>query len=190
MQALYRENSYPNVTIVPTFFRKTGVLRFQISEGKRVQFKFVSEVGEVSLSLQDAFKEDLISLINTSTTAVWERRIRSYFKASGYHDTTVNERVVDTSEIQLTINPGMRYVVGSVDFVGNRAFSDAELLREMTIKPIGGFLRNTISILRRLFRREQRRFFYEQELDTDVHRLSLFIWESGLSEVIYQSDAR
>ena len=179
MQALYRENSYPTVTIVPTFFRETGVLQFQISEGKRVQFKFVSDVGEVPLSLQDAFRDDIVSLINTSTTAVWERRIRSYFKASGYHDSTVDERVVDTSEIQLTINPGMRYVVGSVDFVGNRAFSDAELLREMTIKPIGGFLRNLVRIPRRLFRREQRRFFYEQELDTDVHRLSLLYGKAG-----------
>lgn len=179
MQVLYLESNYPNVTIVPTFFRKTGVLQFQISEGKQVQFRFVSDVGEVPLSLQDAFKADIISLINTSTTAVWERRIKSYFKASGYHDTTVDERVVDTAEIQLTINPGMRYVVGSVDFVGNRAFSEAELLREMTIKPIGGFLRNTISILRRLFRREQRRFFYEQELDTDVHRLSLLYGKAG-----------
>ena len=179
MQALYRENSYPNATIVPTYFRETGVLQFQISEGKHVQFKFVSDVGEVPLSHQDAFRDDIVSLINTSTTAVWERRIRSYFKASGYHDTTVDERVVDTSEIQLTINPGRRYVVGSVDFVGNRAFSDAELLREMTIKPIGGFLRNTISILRRLLRREQRRFFYEQELDTDVHRLSLLYGKAG-----------
>ncbi len=179
MQALYRESGYPNVTIVPTFFRETGVLQFQISEGKQVQFRFVSDVGEVPLSLQDAFKEDIISLINTSTTAVWERRIRSYFKASGYHDTTVDERVVDTSEIQLTINPGIRYIVSNVDFMGNRAFSDAELLREMTIKPIGGFLRNTISILQRLFRREQRRFFYEQELDTDVHRLSLLYGKAG-----------
>ena len=179
MQALYRENSYPNVTIVPTYFRETGVLQFQVSEGKQVQFRFVSDVGEVPLSLQDAFKEDIISLINTSTTAVWERRIRSYFKASGYHDTTVDERVVDTSEIQLTINPGMRYIVGRVDFVGNRAFSDAELLREMTMKPIVGFLQNMIHILRRLFRREQRRFFYEQELDTDVHRLSLLYGKAG-----------
>ncbi len=179
MQALYQENGYPNATILPTFFRETGVLQFQITEGKHVQFKFVSDVGEVPLSLQDAFREDIVSLINTSTTAVWERRIRSYFKAAGYHDTTVDERVVDISEIQLTINPGMRYIVGSVDFVGNRAFSDAELLREMTVEPIGGYLRNTIHMLRRLFRREERRFFYQQDLDTDVHRLSLLYGKAG-----------
>ena len=179
MQALYRENSYPTVNIVPAFFRETGVLQFQISEGKHIQFKFVSEVGEVPLSLQDAFREDIVSLINTSTTAVWERRIRSYFKTAGYHDTTVDERAVDTSEIQLTINPGMRYIVSSVSFVGNRAFSDVELLREMTMKPLRGFLRNLVRIVRRLFRREQRRYFYEQELDTDVHRLSLLYGKAG-----------
>ena len=180
MLALYQESSYPTATIEPTFFRETGVLQFQISEGRRVQFKFVSDTGEVPLSFQDAFREDIIPLINTSTTAVWERRIRSYFKAEGYQDTTVDEKVVDVSEILLTINPGMRYVVNSVSFVGNRAFSDAELLREMTMKPIGGFLRNLQArIARRFFRREQRPFFYEQDLDTDVHRLRLLYGQAG-----------
>ncbi len=180
MQALYQESRYPTATIEPTFFRETGVLQFQISEGRRVQFKFVSDTGEVPLSFQDAFREDIIPLINTSTTAVWERRIRSYFKALGYQDPTVDEKVVDVSEILLTINPGMRYVVSSVSFVGNRAFSDAELLREMTMKPIVGFLRNLQArIARRFFQREQRPFFYEQELDTDVHRLRLLYGQAG-----------
>ena len=180
MQAIYRENSYPTATIVPTFFRETGVLRFEVSEGKRVNFKFVRDDGEVPLSLQDTFKEDIVPLINTSTTAVWERRIKSYFKAAGYHDTTVDEEVVDASEIMLTINPGMQYVVSRVSFAGNRAFSDVELLREMTIKPIIGFIPNLQArIAKRLFRREQRRLFYEQELDTDVHKLSLLYGRAG-----------
>lgn len=180
MQAIYRENSYPTATIVPTFFRETGVLQFEVSEGKQVNFKFVRDDGEVPLSLQDTFKEDIVSLINTSTTAVWERRIKSYFKAAGYHDTTVDEEVVDASEIMLTINPGMQYVVSRVSFAGNRAFSDVELLREMTIKPIMGFIPNLQArIAKRLFRREQRRLFYEQELDTDVHKLSLLYGRAG-----------
>ncbi len=180
MQAIYRETNHPTATIVPTFFRKTGVLRFEVSEGKRVEFKFVRDDGEVPLSLQDTFKEDIIPLINTSTTAVWERRIKSYFKAAGYHDTTVDEAVVDASEIMLTINPGMQYVVSRVSFTGNRAFSDVELLREMTIKPITGFIPNLQArIVKRLFQREQRHLFYEQELDTDVHKLSLLYGRAG-----------
>lgn len=180
MQALYQDNSYPMTTIVPTFFRETGVLRFQISEGKQVRFKFVSDAGEVPLSLQDTFREDIIPLINTSTTAVWERRIKSYFKTAGYHGATINEEVVDASEVQLTINPGMRYVVSSIIFVGNRAFSDTALLREMTMTSIQGFLRNLQTrIARVLFQREQRRFFSEQELAIDVDRLRLLYERAG-----------
>lgn len=187
MQALYQESSYPTATIVPTYVRETGVLQFEISEGSQVQFKFISGAGEVPLSLQDAFKEDIIPLINTSTTAVWERRIKTYFKTAGYHDTTVDEQVVDASEILLTINPGMRYVVSSVSFVGNRAFSDAELLREMTIKPVGGFIWNLVQFARRLLRRAQQRFFYEQELDTNVHRLSLLYGKAGYPKAVIRA---
>ena len=155
MQAMYRENRYPTATIKPTFARETGVLQFEVNEGKRVKFKFVTDIGEVPLSLEDTFKADIVPLINTSTTAVWERRIKSYFKAAGYHDTTVDEEVVDASEIMLTINPGMRYVVNRVRFTGNRAFSGVELLREMTIKPITGFIPNLQArIAKQLFQQE------------------------------------
>ena len=188
MLVLYQKRSYPTANIEPTFSRETGVLEFQIREGRQVQFKFVSDTREVPLSLQDTFKEDIISLINTSTTAVWQRRIISYFKAAGYQDTTVDEKVVDVSEILLTINPGMRYVVNSVSFVGNRAFSDAQLLREMTMKPIRGFLRNLQArIARRFFRREQRAFFYQQELDTDLHRLRLLYGKAGYPKAVIRA---
>ena len=179
MQAIYRENKYPTATIVPTFFRETGVLQFAVREGRRVNFKFVADEGEVPLLLQDTFEADIVPLINTATTAVWERRIKSYFQAAGYHDTTVDE-AVDASEVMLTINPGMQYVVSRVSFTGNRAFSDVELLREMTIKPITGFIPNLRArIAKGLFRREQRRLFFEQELDTDVHKLSLLYGKAG-----------
>ena len=58
------------------------------------------------------------------------------------------------------------------------------------MKPIRGFLRNLQArIARRFFRREQRPFFYEQELDTDGTSPATFIWESGIPEGGYQSDA-
>ncbi len=188
MRAIYRENSYPTATIVPTFFRETGVLRFEVSEGKKVNFKFVADDGEVPLSLQDTFKADIVPLINTSTTAVWERRIKSYFKAAGYHDTTVDETVVDVAEVMLTINPGRQYVVSQVSFAGNRAFSDVELLREMTIKPVTGFISNLQArIAKGVFRREQRPLFFEQELDTDIHKLSLLYGRAGYPNAVIRT---
>ena len=180
MVALYRKNNYPTATIVPNFNHETGVLQFKVTEGREVRFNFVMDVGEVPLSLQDAFREDIVSLINTASSSVWERRIRSYFKAKGYHDTTVVVETPDTSTVRLTIDPGGRYVVKDVIFSGNRAFSDAQLKREMTMKPIGGFLRNLqADIARVLFQHEQRPFFYEVELETDRRRLDILYGKVG-----------
>ena len=185
MLELYRKNNHPTVTIAPTFVPETGVLQFHINEGKQVQFNFV---GELPLSLQDAFREDIVSLINTASASMWERRINSYFKAEGYHDTTVDEETLDASSVRLTINPGTRYVVKGVTFSGNRAFSDAKLKREMTMKPIGGFLRNLqADIVRLLFQREQRRFFYEPELDTDIHRLKILYGKAGYPQAVIKT---
>ena len=188
MLTLYRKNNYPTATINPDFNHETGVLLFQVNEGRKVNFKFVMGVGELPLSLQDTFRTDIVSLINTTPTSIWERRIKSYFKAKGYHDTTVIVESPDASNIRLTINPGMRYVVKVVTFSGNRAFSDADLKREMTMKPIGGFLRNLqADIVRLLFQREQRPFFYEAELDTDRRRLDILYGKAGYPKAVIQT---
>ena len=184
MLALYHNNNYPTATIVSDFDPETGVLQFRVDEGKEVRINFVSDAGELLLSLQDAFREDIISLINTAASSIWERRIKSYFKAEGYHDTTVDEKVLDAFSIRLTINPGTRYVVKGVTFSGNRAFSEAQLKREITMKPIGGFLRNLqADIARVLFQHEQRPFFYQPELDTDIHRLKILYGKAGYPNV-------
>ena len=185
MLALYHKSNYPTAAIVPAFDPQTGVLQFHVDEGKEVRINFVSDAGELPLSLQDTFRENIVSLINTAAASIWERRIKSYFKAEGYHDTIVDVDVLDASSVRLTINPGTRYVVKGVTFSGNRAFSDAQLKREMTMKPIGGFLRNLqADIARVLFQREQRRFFYEPKLDTDIHRLKILYGKSGYPNVI------
>lgn len=184
MLALYHNNNYPTATIVPDFDPETGVLQFHVDEGKEVRINFISDAGELSLSLQDAFREDIVSLISIAASSIWERRIKSYFKAEGYHDTTVDEKILDASSIRLTINPGARYVVKGITFSGNRAFSDAKLKREITMKPIGGFLRNLqADIARVLFQREQRPFFYQPELDTDIHRLKILYGKAGYPNV-------
>ena len=180
MLDLYHKSNYPTTTITPKFAHETSTLQFDIDEGKHVQLKFVPNTGELPLLLEDAFREDIAPLINTASPSMWERRIKSYFKTEGYHDTTVNEENSDESSVRLTINPGIRYAIKRVTFSGNRAFSDAKLLQEMTTKPIAGFLRSLQANLSRiLFRREQKRFFYQQELDTDVDRLGILYARAG-----------
>ena len=185
MLALYRKNNYPTTVITPNFNHETGVLQFQVDEGREVQFNFVTDVGELPLTRQNTFREDIVSLINTTAPSMWERRIKSYFKTKGYHDTTVAEEIINDLSVRLTINPGTRYVVKDVIFSGNRAFSDAKLKREMTMKPIGGFLRNLqADIARLLFQHEQRPFFYEVELETDRRRLDILYGKVGYPKAV------
>ena len=187
MKALYRKNNYPTATIEPKFTSKTGLLQFDINEGKQVQFNFVPNIGELSLSQQDTFKENIAEVISTGAPSLWERRIKAHFKNEGYHGTTVQEKNSDASSVQLTINPGTRYRVTSVTFSGNRAFSDTDLLREMSVKPTGRFLWNLrISniIARFLSQREQKRFFYTEDLETDEHRLDILYDRAGYPNAV------
>ena len=187
MEALYRKNNYPTATIVPDFTPETGLLQFNINEGKQVQFNFVPRTGELSLSEQDTFKEDIAEVISTGAPSLWEGRIKSYFKDEGYHGTTVQEKTSDAFSVQLTINPGTRYRVARVIFSGNRAFQDADLLREMTVKPTVGLLgslRISNLVARLLSRREQKRFFYEEDLAKDEHRLHIFYERAGYPNAV------
>ena len=182
MKTLYRKNNYPTATIVPDFTPETGLLQFDINEGKQVQFNFVPRTGELSLSQQDTFREDIAEVISTGAPTLWERRIKTYFEDEGYHGTTVQEKASDAFSVQLTINPGTRYRVASVTFSGNRAFPDTDLLREMTVKPTVGLLgslRISNLVARLLSRREQKRFFYEEDLRKDEHRLHIFYERAG-----------
>lgn len=182
IEALYRKNNYPTATIVPTFTAETGLLQFDINEGKQVEFNFVLGTGDLSLSEQDTFKEDIAEVISAGAPSLWEGRIKAYFKDEGYHGTTVEEKASDAFSVQLTINPGNRYRVTRVSFSGNRAFPDADLLREMTVKPTVGLLgslRISNLVARLLSRREQKRFFYEDDLETDEHRLHIFYERAG-----------
>lgn len=183
MEELYRENNYPTATIEPIFNPEAGLLQFQINEGRYVEFNFVSEVGAQQAKFKRqhfAFKKGIAKQINTAIPALWERRIKSYFRDQGYHDTTVHEEVLNESKVRLTIDPGTRYRVARVTFSGNRAFSDPELRREMITRPIGGaWQRLRANITEVLLGVKQKTFFYEQDLDTDKHRLEILYEKAG-----------
>ena len=186
MLALYQKNNYPAVNIASSFFHETGTLRFHINEGQKVHLNFL----ETPVSLQETFSDDIIRLlVETSSATMWERRIKSYFEVMGYHDTTVSKETPDPLSVRLTINPGTRYTVKSVNFSGNRAFSDTQLLREMTMKPIDGFLRNLFrGIVERLLQQEQGTFFSQLELETDMNRLKILYAKSGYPNVTISSE--
>lgn len=186
MLKLYRENRYPTAGIESNFIHEIGVLQFRIEEGKEVTFNFV---GNLSLSQQDTFKADITELINRATQAVWEGRIKSYFEDLGYQDTIVE--ILDETDVRLTIDPGTQYRVANVTFSGNRVFTDAELLREMTVKPTSGLRKNlqfSNIIARLLPGRTGDPFFHEQDLDEDKNRLTILYDKAGYPKAIIDAN--
>ena len=187
MLALYRKSNYLTTTIVAEFIHKSGLLQFQINEGKHVALNFVLNVGELSSSQEETFKKEIAMLLKTAATTMWEQKIKTYFKDQGYHDTAVREEVPNESSIRLTINPGTRYRVAGVTFSGNQAFSDAELRREMTTGPVGGFWQHLQArTLGLLFGVKRRHFFYQKDLDTDLRQLRILYQQAGYPKVVIE----
>ena len=188
IRALYRKNNYPAATIEPTFVHQTGVLTLHVDEGRQLLIDFLSEDGKplvsssfprvlfakLRLIREDYKAEELRNQITRliNTPFMWEKTIQAHFKAMGYDRTAVRWVVLMDMplkyHVRFTINPGTRYIVTRVTFSGNRAFSDAELLREMKTKPSGSFSQ-----------RFRKRFFYEQTLATDIQSLKILYEKAG-----------
>jgi len=181
---LYRKKYYHNTIIDYTF--KSGVVTFSITEGTQLLLDFVNENGKpifkesilrniwkkLRNNRQESEKDQLMSDITSSISdqSQWIQIVESHFNIRGYEGTTVKLEKITNSplHVKFTIKLGKRYLVKKVEFEGNDAFADHELLREMDSRPI--------SFLSRHF---NKRFFSEQTLETDKKRLRILYEKAG-----------
>ena len=193
---LYRKKYYPSTKITALFDPQKELLKISIDEGIQLLLDFIDEKGRpifresVLLDLlakirnrrvdseKDQLRNKIIQLINDQS--YWIQIVDAHFKAKGYHGTEVKLQKLTNSplHIQFIIKLGTRYIVDKVEFIGNEAFSDSELLREMESKPVKFFSGN---ILRRFF--SERSYFSEQTLEKDKQRLKLLYEKAGYPDV-------
>ncbi len=193
---LYRKKYYPSTRITTSYDPEKELLKISIDEGIQLLLDFIDEKGRpifresVLLDLlakirnrrvdseKDQLRNKIIQLINDQS--YWIQIVDAHFKAKGYHGTKVKLQKLTNSplHIQFIIKLGTRYIVDKVEFIGNEAFSDSELLREMESKPVKFFSGN---ILRRFF--SERSYFSEQTLEKDKQRLKLLYEKAGYPDV-------
>ena len=193
---LYRKKYYPSTKITASFDPQKELLKISIDEGIQLLLDFIDEKGRpifresVLLDLlakirnrrvnseKDQLRNKIIQLINDQS--YWIQIVDAHFKAKGYHGTEVKLQKLTNSplHIQFIIKLGTPYIVDKVEFIGNEAFSDSELLREMESKPVKFFSGN---ILRRFF--SERSYFSEQTLEKDKQRLKLLYEKAGYPDV-------
>ena len=187
---LYRNRYYPSNVVESTFNHDSGLLTYQINEGKQLLLDYVDENGKTIL--QETFLNKLLSVLDIDTEeperdqlrkkleplihdrSRWDGIVKAHFEAKGYHGTEVVSKTLTNSplHIEFTIKHGTRYFVSSVEFTGNEAFSNEELLREMVTKPTNIFSKH--------FRK---RYFSDFGLDTDINRLEILYEKAGYRNV-------
>lgn len=187
---LYRKKYYPSTRITTSFDPEKELLKINIDEGIQLLLDFVDEKGKPIFresvllnflarirnrrvaSEKDQLRSKIIQLIDDQS--YWIQIVDAHFKAQGYHGTEVKLQKLTNSplHIQFIIRLGTRYIVDKVEFIGNEAFTDSELLREMESKPVKVFSGNF-----------SRRIFSEQTLDKDIQRLKLLYEKAGYPDV-------
>lgn len=138
-------------TVVPVHKSEVSIT-LTIKEGKA---GFVSDI--ILHNVTDQEEDEIKDLLMTKTYAWWhswitdqgtyyqdifrhdELAILSYLHKKGYLDATVESKVVpvpnkDRIKLDLTINKGNIYSLGSISFSGNNLFSDEEVRKRLNWK--------------------------------------------------------
>lgn len=119
---------------------KAATVNFIADEGRRMRIRSIAILGN------DHFSDRQIRrVIKTKPAWIFGKgiliedvlaedmsRIKSFYRREGFSDAAVNYEIKEDPEIpylHITINieEGSRYLIGSVDFIGNTVFSGAEL---------------------------------------------------------------
>ena len=195
IQELYKKKYYPSTVVMPNFKHESGMLTLNVYEGKQLLLDFVDENGKAIL--QDTLLRKLLSLLDIDTRkserdqlrrkieplindrSRWVDIVQAHFEAKGYHGTEVEAKTLTNSplHVEFTVKPGTRYIVSRVEFSGNEAFLDSELLREMEMKPVNFFSR-----------RIRKRYFSELALERDRNRLEILYEKAGYRDVQIKSE--
>ena len=188
---LYRKKYYPSTEIESTFAYKSGLLTLDITEGIQLLLDFVDENGKpiirespisnflanLGFNRQESEKDQLSNKITLflNDQSRWVQTVEAHFAAKGYDGTKVEMKKLTNSplHVKFIINPGIRYIVKNVEFIGNEAFIDKDLLREMETKPSNFFSQHI-----------RRRFFSGITVERDKKSLEILYEKAGYRDVL------
>ena len=137
----YRQKGYLSVQIVSSQVYNsslnTTALTFRIVEGKRVIVKLIGSGFDKKVLREklEIFKQGNYSDYVLRSNA---QRIRQIYQQKGYYDPQVKFRISKESKegvmITFDIDLGKVPRIRKIDFVGNDAFSDSDLLRQIVTR--------------------------------------------------------
>jgi outer membrane protein insertion porin family len=156
LQLLYEEEGYWLARVVPVI-NKTGEnevsLTYQIEEGEKIKIKKIAIVGNKAISsgkIKGAMKTSewwMFSFITSSgyykkeTMNTDMEAVRDLYFNNGHVKVVVSDPEIQLTEdkkgmtITIQVSEGDQFKVSSVGITGNKAFSEAELRKRITLSP-------------------------------------------------------
>ena len=141
LRELYRQKGYLSVRIVSSQVYNsslnTTALTFRIVEGRRVIVKLIGSGFDKKVLREklEIFKQGNYSDYVLRSNA---QRIRQIYQQKGYYDPQVKFRITKESKegvvITFDIDLGKVPRIRKIDFVGNDAFSNSDLLRQIVTR--------------------------------------------------------
>ena len=152
--ALYKTKGYPGARVKPDVRPSSDgkmerkALTFVIDEGPRVDVARLQVIGNASFS-----EKTILGMMGTGESGRIIKRIfdadvlendllviRSFYLKKGFLDARVTSRVRMTSDrkralVQVNISEGTATAVSSVSFSGNRAVTDEEMRKKISLAP-------------------------------------------------------
>lgn len=178
---LYKDKGYADVTVENYTSKdpKTGkiVLTFYVTEGNRIR------IDQVTLEGVSAFPEKkLKKLIKTKRKKVYKeetiqedlKKLELFYKNRGYIKAKIGEpKVVFNAErtgmtIAIPIEEGRQFHIGTFSFEGNTVFPEADLRKQITLKP--------------------GKLFAQDQLDESVHNIQSQYADKGYLRAQVQPD--
>ncbi|MGE5174607.1 MAG: outer membrane protein assembly factor BamA, partial [Betaproteobacteria bacterium] len=154
IKTLYKEQGFADVAVDVKKTEEPGRLDldFVITEGPRVVVRRIELRGNTAFSYKQITKEMTLRKPGWFTSSPFREdqlnkdvdNLRDRYLEAGYLSATVKKKVVRSADgreadVTIEIAEGDRTMIGAVSFEGNTAFSSAELLGKLSLKPGGPF---------------------------------------------------
>jgi outer membrane protein insertion porin family len=171
----YRSARIEKPAVTPREGAEVVDLSIPIEVGKRLEWTVAGadakklEKNDLLLFLGDQGYDDALVIQSVS-------RIRTYYQGQGYFHAKVTQEEEVTPEVvklRLTVEPGERYTLESIEFTGNKSYSSAELQKLMATSPP--------TLLARLNPGQGR--LVDQALQSDLKNVRSFYARSGFEKV-------
>ena len=187
LKAIYRMGYFENVEVKLDKGTRGVIVTFEVKESpsvKEIVFKGNKEVKSDDLLKIVNIEEDSIVTPKELDKAI--ENIKDYYEQLGYTETevTISSKKVSPTQIKLIFNikEGKKKYIKKIEFIGNKAFSDKQLKKLLSISE-----KTRFSLLKKFWKYFKALFKPEPIVEPGVYNVIFLYRDLGRIETFYKN---